>query len=217
MFCRPKMFGKGKEPKTSTLVAERVSTMQDELGEPEYVDLDPDRSQPIDIYAFGRNFVEECDEDAEDDEGYVLVTSGMSDFLMPVPGDNEDDSPAAELVWYVREMNPEYFHNLRWLARLPRVDSMWHGFGRTIPMAEPPLSFSAFCSFMLLPSIIGTDSELFSHLTHEGHPVATLVVHMLSPQEHALVQTDDGLNDFLDRLDEHDYPLIFDPRRASIV
>ena len=84
-------------------------------------------------------------------------------------------------------------------------------------MQEPPLSFSRFRTFLLLPSIIGTDSELFSHLSHGEHPVATLVVHLLSAQEHALIQTEDGLNEFLDLLDEHDYPLIFDPDRASIV
>ncbi|WKB55948.1 suppressor of fused domain protein [Eleftheria terrae] len=206
------------EASATPLAPARRAAMTAALGDPHLVDADPDRSQPIDIFVFERNFIEECDDDADDDPGYVLVTSGMSDQLMTLPDEGADDaSPAVELVWYVRDLNPEYLANLRWLAKLPFIDATWFAMGHTIAMPRPPLSFCEFSAFLLLPPIIRTDRELFEDLEQQGHPIETLTVHLLSEPEYRLVKTEDGLDEFLDLLDEHDYPLIFDPARASIV
>jgi hypothetical protein len=191
--------------------------MMHALGEPEHIDRDPDPSRTIDIYAFGRNFVEECDSDSENDEGYVLVTSGMSDGLMLMPQGCNDETPAVELIWYARDLNPEYFSNLRWLAKLPFVDKSWLGFGHTIPMPEPPLSFCPFKTFLLLPPIIRPDRELFEDIEQQGHCIGTLVVHLVSTPEYNLIKSEDGLDRFLEQLDENDYPTIFDPTRASMI
>jgi hypothetical protein len=201
-----------------SLADKRREAMIDALGEPEHVDHDADTERQVDIYAFGRNFIEACDSAAEDDEGFVLVTSGMSDRLMtPSDAFDADDSLAAELVWYVRDLNPEYFGVLRWLAKLPSMDNTWFGMGHTVPMPQPPLSFCAFSTFLFLPPIIRTDRDLLEDLEQQGHAVRTLVVHLISPQEHALVRQEEGLDQFLDLLDEHDYPLVFSPSRESIV
>lgn len=188
-----------------------------ELGDPDHIDSDSDRLNPIDIYAFGRNFIEECEEDAGDDEGYVLVTCGMSDTLMNVPESAEDESKAVELIWYVRNLDPNYFSNLRWLARLPSIDGTWLGLGHTVPMPQPPLSFCDFQCFLLLPPISRTDRHVFQGLESHRDPIGTLAVHLISPAEYQLVKTNEGLDQFLDLLDENDYPRIFDPNRTSYV
>ena len=194
-----------------------MTALVTELGDADHIDMDPDRVNPIDIYAFGRNFVEECDEEAGNDEGYVLITSGMSDHLMQIPENIEDESSAIELIWYVRDLNSEYFKNLRWLAKLPRLDGTWLGMGHTVPMPSPPLSFCNFRSFLFLPPIISTDRNVFQELLLNGEPIDTLVVHLISQEEYEVVKTDEGLDRFLDLLDDNDYPYIFDPKRKSIL
>ncbi len=195
----------------------RLAAMRSELGDDEYLDKDPSTTHPVDIYAFGRNFIEECDDESDDDEGYQLVTSGMSDRLMHrSPNVDGDESLAAELIWYVRDLNSEYFANLRWLANLPFVDKTWFGHGHTVPMPRPPLSFGKFKTFLLLPSINGTDRQLFDQLALEDHRVRTLVVHLISDAEYRLVRnSDEGLNEFLDLLDENGYPFVLDTKRRS--
>ena len=191
-----------------------------ELGEADHTDIDVDRDTPdtpIDIYAFGRNFIEDCDDESDSDEGYVLITAGMSDRLMSTPATAEDESAAIELVWYVRELNQSYFETLRWLAKLPHIDRTWFGMGHTVPMPRPPLPFSDFQTFLFLPPIIQTDQDIFRDLTSHGESIATLCVHLVSSEEYELIKTPEGLDQFLDMLDENDYPLVFDPKRKSML
>lgn len=221
MFNKLKSLLGSQEPPatTASLAEERLAAMVEELGEPEHVDRDTDADNKIDVYAFGRNFVEDCDDDAEDDEGYVLVTSGMSDRLMTAPERAEtEETLAAELIWYVRDLNPEYIHMLRWLGKLPTIDATWFGSGHRVPMPEPPLSFCGFRTFLLLQPIIRTDRDLFDGLMQQDQPIGTLAVHIISDAEYALINSDEeGLNAFYDLLDENDYPLVLDPDRASYV
>jgi Suppressor of fused protein (SUFU) len=220
MFNKLKnLFGSQEPAAPASLAEARLGAMVDALEEPDHVDRDTDADHKIDIYAFGRNFVEECDDDAEDDEGYVLITSGMSDRLMTAPdGAEMEETLATELVWYVRDLNPEYVHMLRWLAKLPAIDATWFGSGHRVPMPTPPLSFCGFRTFLLLEPIIATDRDLFDGLTQQDQPLGTLAVHLVSDAEYALIKRDEeGLNAFLDLLDENGYPLVFDPDRQSYV
>lgn len=190
--------------------------------EPEQTFLDSaDAGHRVDIHAFGRNFVEDCDgDDAADDEGYVLVTNGMSDRLMPAPpgGMPEDMTRAAELVWYVRDLNPEYITNLRWLAKLPDFDGFLLGSGHRVPMPEPPLSFCALRTFLFLSPIYGPDARMLSGVTvDEGEAVATLTVNLISEAEYALARREGGLGELLDLFDANDHPMVFDPQRSSYV
>ena len=45
--------------------------------------------------------------------------------------------------------------------------------------------------------------------------VEPLAVHLVSDAEYDLVRSDEGLDVFLDLLDVHRYPLVFDPARPS--
>jgi Suppressor of fused protein (SUFU) len=193
------------------------------LDEPSHIDADPQGgNQAITIYAFDRNFVDDCDEDAADNPGFVLVTAGMCRQRMPaLPDGAEDDgaSRAVELIWYVKTLDPAYFAQLRWLATLPQIDKIAFYHGRTVSMPSPPLASTPFKTFLLLPPIYGPDAELFDGIeTPGGDAVTTLTVHLISDAERAMIQRgDDGLDDFLDLLDERDHPMLFDPARTSYV
>lgn len=115
------------------------------------------------------------------------------------------------------EPTPNLVHNLRWLALLPFIDSFWLGFGHRVPMPYAPVTGCDFKTFLFLTPIILPDKKIAEALSIDGEPVEILTVHLISDAEYALVKQDDGLNAFLDMLDERDYPPIFDPKRKSYV
>jgi hypothetical protein len=231
MFDKLKKILAGATPTATepTRAQLRLQAMLDELeDEPEQTFLDSaDAEHRVDIHAFGRNFVEDCEGDDDDvadagadDEGYVLVTNGMSDRLMPAPagGVPEGASRAIELVWYVRDLNPEYIANLRWLAKLPAFDGFFLGSGHRVPMPEPPLSFCAFQTFFFLSPIYRPDERMLSGVTvDEGEAVATLTVNLISEAEYALVKRENGFGELLDLFDANDHPMVFNPQRSSYV
>jgi hypothetical protein len=205
------MSGSNRPSQPANLYQQRLTIYESELGEPEHSFTDT-AERRIDIYAFGRDFVPECEEGS--DEGYVLLTNGMSEQRMPsVHGDAK---PRAELMWYVREPTPELCFNLRWLANLPFMDSTWFGFGHRIAMPMPPVTGTDFQTFLFLTPVIGPDKEIAEALEIADDPVEILTVHLISQQELALIKSR-GLDPFLDLLDENDYPPIFDPARKSYV
>jgi hypothetical protein len=211
---------------TAPTDAELLAAMTAALDEAEHVDADPSPgTDAVTIYAFGRNFVDDCDDDADDDPGYVLVTCGMSrQRMVPLPEATDDDdqaqdSRAIELLWYVETLDPAYFAALRWLAKLPRIDQIAYFHGRTISNPTPPLGASPFKTYLLLPPIYGPDADLFEGLeTADGDAVSTLVVHLISDAEQAMIaRGPEGLDDLLDLFDDNDHPMLFNPARQSYV
>ena len=205
------MSGSNRPSQPANLYQQRLSIYESELGEPEHSFTDTAEWR-IDIHAFGRDFVPECEEGS--DEGYVLLTNGMSEQRMPEA--HGDAKPRAELMWYVREPTPEICANLRWLATLPFIDTTWFGFGHRVAMPAPPIAGAEFQTFLFLTPIIGPDKEIAEALEIAGDPVEILTVHLISHQELALIKSR-GLDPFLDLLDKNDYPPIFDPARKSYV
>jgi len=203
------LMGAAPDP-LPALAAARAAALRDAWGEPERIDHDLDRQHRVDVHVYPRAFPE------GDGEGYVLATSGMSDRLMTLPARYDgDESAARELFWYVREPHPAFIERLRWLAKLPFAEGSWLGYGHTVPLPAPPLDGSPFSTFLLLPPALASDRHLFDNLHLHGHGVEALVVHLLSDAEYDLVRSDEGLDVFLDLLDVHRYPPVFDPARAS--
>ena len=96
-------------------------------------------------------------------------------------------------------------------------DKTWFASGHRVPMPSPPLSPCLFKTFLFLSPIITTDCDVFSEIETGGPRIETLCVHLISDAEYALVKSDDGLDTFLDMLDDKDYPTIFDPARESLL
>jgi hypothetical protein len=209
--------GREAPPAASRLVALREEAMREALGDPAFVDRDRAQNHRVDIYGFGRDFAADCDDGAEDDDGVVLVTSGMSDRPMRIPaGAWGRASPLAEMIWYVRKPDREFIGNLRWLAKLADFDKTWFASGHRIPMPGPPLSSCPFRTFLLLTPIVVSDRALFGSVATGGPAIDALCVHLISDAEYALIKRA-GLRTFFDRLDARGYPLVFDPHRASVV
>jgi hypothetical protein len=209
LFRKPP-FNRDKPASLADSHALRLAIYERELGEREHTFLDPGASR-IDVHAFGRDFVPDCEEGS--DEGYVLLTNGMSEQRMAVPAQAEAKR-RAELMWYVREATPEISATLRWLATVPFIDNTWFGFGQRVPMPEPPVPGTDFKTFLFLTPIIVPDQRIAEELLVAGDPVEVLTVNLISDREYALIKNK-GLDAFLDLLDENDYPAIFDPSRKS--
>jgi len=205
------MSGSSRTSHTDDLYRRRLAIYESELGEPEHSFTDS-AERRIDIHAFGRDFVPVCQEGS--DEGYVLLTNGMSQQRMP--GVRGDAKLRAELMWYVREPTPDVRDNLRWLANLPFIDTTWFGFGHRVALPWPPVAGTDFQTFLFLTPIIGPDKQIAEALEIAGDPVEILTVNLISDRELALIKSE-GLDPFLDLLDDNDYPPIFDPKRKSYV
>ena len=205
------MSGTSQPSPAIDLYRHRLAVYESELGEPELTFKDS-AERRIDIHAFGRDFVPECQEGS--DKGYVLLTNGMSQQRMQ--GVRGDAKPRAELMWYVREPTPDVRDNLRWLANLPFIDTTWFGFGHRVALPWPPVAGTDFQTFLFLTPIIGPDKQIAEALAIAGDPVEILTVNLISDRELALIKAG-GLNEFLDLLDDNDYPPIFDPARKSYV
>ncbi|MBR0824310.1 suppressor of fused domain protein [Bradyrhizobium manausense] len=207
------LSGSSEPTQSANSYQQRLAIYEQELGEPEHSFADTGELR-IDIHAYGRDFVPDCEEGS--DEGYVLLTNGMSERRMP-PTDRADKIKSrAELMWYVRDPTQEICTNLRWLARLPFIDSKSFAFGDRVPLPTPPLIGSEFRTFLFLTPIIGPDQRTAEALTIGGDEVEILTVNLISDRELDFIKTH-GLDDFLDLLDENDYPPIFDPKRKSYV
>src|SRR5262245_49698838 len=111
------LSNRSKRAPAADFHARRLAIYERELGERDQTFLDPGDSR-IDIHAFGRDFVPDCEQGS--DEGYVLLTNGMSEQRMAVPPQAETRR-RAELMWYVREATPEISTTLRWLATVPFI------------------------------------------------------------------------------------------------
>ena len=207
------LMGAAPDP-APALAAAREAALLAGLGEPERIDRDGDRRHRVDVHVYARDFA--ADRASGRNEGCVLVTSGMSDRLMAMPeGYDGDESAARELLWYVRAPHQAFIERLRWLAKLPFAEGSWLGYGHTVPLPEPPLAGSPFSTFLLLPPVVAADRHLFDNLHLHGQGVEPLAVHLVSDAEYDLVRSDEGLDVFLDLLDVHRYPLVFDPARPS--
>ena len=205
------LFNRNKPP-AADFHARRLAIYERELGERDHTVLDSGDSR-IDIHAFGRDFVPDCE--GGSDEGYVLLTNGMSEQRMTVPSQTEARR-RAELMWYVRETTPDISTTLRWLATVPSIDNTWFGFGHRLPMPAPPIAGTDFKTFLFLTPIIVPDQRIAETFAVAGDPVEILTVNLISDREYALIKHE-GLDAFLDLLDENDYPPIFDPARQSYV
>ncbi|WP_288429320.1 suppressor of fused domain protein [uncultured Agrobacterium sp.] len=206
-----RMISVGSRSEPGALERQRRATYAAFLGEPEYVFRGQD-DQDVVIEAYGRDF----SPTEAMNEGYVLLTNGMSDRKMRLANDaaQRDVEARAELMWYVREPTPEIVANLRWLAQFPFIDDTYVAFGHRIPMPGAPLSDCPFKTFLFLTPIIRTDQQLSDALRVEKDKVDILTVNLISDAEYAFIKRD-GLDGFLDILDERDYPVIFDPARRS--
>ncbi len=200
--------------------AARLKLYETHLGELDQMFKDPERQGPlpaVDVVAFERDFSTEED---EEDPGWVLVTSGMSDRRMTFDAEAESNEGGlrrrAELIWYVHEPQAPHIAHLRWLAKYPFIDSTWLGFGHTVPLPEPIFERSKLTTSLLLKPIVTPEQQIAEELVVDGDAVEMLTLHLLTDDEHRLKQRE-GVNAILDLFDSSDYPLLLNERRGSLL
>jgi Suppressor of fused protein (SUFU) len=147
-----------------------------------------------------------------------LVTSGMSDLGMNVPGRLKAPR-RVELILYCADPDPGYAETLRWLAHFPHDQRTWVGAGHTIPNGYPPAPFwgsPVLDTMMLMPTVVTRDAALPQELALAGEPVEFLWAVPLTAAECKL-KLAKGFGAVLDLFRERRHPQVFDPRRRSYV
>jgi hypothetical protein len=157
-----------------------------------------------------------------------LVTSGMSDLPMTIPGGVEapvyvellmtlpgdwrlDQNSFQDEVWYwpVRL--------LKGLARLPHKYNTWLGFGHTVPNgdpAEPYASSTRLCGAIILPSVTVPDDFHRLRINERKEITFFSVVPLYDEEMNLKLRA--GSDELLDRFDRLDISDIVDPLRRNV-
>ncbi len=148
-------------------------------------------------------------------QGFLLVTNGMSDHRPPRPKPDEA-YPQLELLWFTRDVTPEKAEFLYWVATQPFLTQKPIEFGEFVSAPKPPLSGCESKDVTFLRPITMSEKLMHTDLALMAGYFEMLVIHLLRPQEFLHVKkSDDNFNQFLDLLDKNSYPLFFDPNRPS--
>jgi len=147
----------------------------------------------------------------------ALVTSGMSDLAMNVPGKAEAPR-RVEIVFYCREPRKEYADTMGFLAHFPHDQKTWIGAYHTIPNGNPPAPLwnTAMDTVLFLPPIVKGDQSLGDELVLDGDGVELLWMVPLTKAECKL-KLAKGVDAILDLFRENRHPHVFDPGRKSYV
>jgi hypothetical protein len=148
----------------------------------------------------------------------TLVTSGMSDLAMNVPGKTEAPR-RVELIFYCRELKREYAETLRLLAHFPHDQKTWVGAFHTMQNGTPPAPIwgsPILDTFFFLPPLVKKDQNLESELILDGDGVQFLWVVPLTTAECNL-KLANGSTAILDLFQKNRHPHVFDPDRKSYV
>ncbi|WP_249151691.1 hypothetical protein [Bradyrhizobium liaoningense] len=91
------LSGSSEPAQAADFYQQRLAIYEQELDQPEHSFADAGEIR-IDIHAFGRDFVPDCEEGS--DKGYVLLTNGMSERRLPQTdrGGGDAIKPRAELM-----------------------------------------------------------------------------------------------------------------------
>lgn len=166
----------------------------------------------VDVYTFRRS--------QGDKEVYSLVTGGMSDLEVTLPGRAGRDTPRrVELIFYCSEPRDEYISTLLWVAHFPHDSRSWLGHGHTIPNGNPPAAFwgsTELETLFFMPPIVKKDQTLPSELNLDGEPVHFLWVVPLTTAE-CNFKLARGFDAMLRLFQQNRHPHVFDPDRRSYV
>lgn len=153
---------------------------------------------------------------------YTLVTVGMGAHRMDIPQELQDKGlERAELLltlppnWDLESDEECWYWPLRWmkiLARLPKAEATWLGWGHTVPAGEPFAENTALSSILLeLPYTFGEESMACPLPT--GGEVRFYQMIPLYPEELAY-KVAHGTDALAQRFD-HSFSDVIDPARKN--
>ena len=169
----------------------------------------------------------------ENDNFYVIFTTGMSDLPMTLPESlkDRDDLKYAELFMFLPESwNPgetgtisndmpyEQFwpiQLIKYLARFPHEYKTWLGFGHSIPNGpdyEPFLEGSELGGVLLMEL-----DEKYSQLITPEEQTLNMLAVMPASRAEIEYKLEHGMNALCDIFDEEDLPMEIDIYRKSLI
>ena len=165
---------------------------------------------------------------------HVLVTSGMSDKAMNVPGGLEDQRYAELCVllpasWHLGDENKstdEVFSDennywpIRWMkiiARFPHEYNTWLGWGHTIPNGEDaePFSENTKLGCMMLYPSISLPPEFFELATNDGKVIRFYCLMPLYKEEMEIKLAKGG-DELTDKFEKFGISDVIDPDRLNV-
>lgn len=167
----------------------------------------PESDFPIDVYVHPPNQIRPFT---------TLVTSGMSNFQMPVPTHAAGmNSSRTELVLYVDQMSDAYVRLLQFLAASPQRQQTWLSYGAKMNNgnpARPIFRGSPLDSYLFMVPNIESDFMIHRTLQIDESPVQLLWVVPITTAERSAITTL-GMRHFCWLLDQNQHGLTVDPRR----
>ena len=146
----------------------------------------------------------------------TLVTSGMSNYPIPMPHGKR--SVVAELLLYVAHVDQSSIELLRAAAMIPYLKKNGLSFGSTgkLDLAASGISGSALeCCVFMLPVIDSDSKPLSAHTPNEPTTQPFWLVPITSA-ERKLIDFS-GIHKFLPLLEKNSHPLFFDATRDCYV
>lgn len=148
----------------------------------------------------------------------TLVTGGMSDHPMPVPGDGPASS-RCELLLYVHKVEDLHIELLRFLASQPFLQKTWFSYGSTMNNGNPPQPIfdgSVLDHYVFMFPVIGTDFDFHKSVSIDGSPLQLLHVEPITTAERQLI-IKKGLEAFLELLEKKQHSPMLNPERKCYV
>ena len=145
----------------------------------------------------------------------TLVTGGMSDHAMPVPGTGSA-SPRCEMVLYVHQAEELHFELLRFLASMPYQQNTWFSYGSTVNNGNPPQPIfegSVLDNYVFMYPVIENDFEFHESVSVDGLPLQLLHVEPITNAERKFI-IDEGMDSFWELLEKKQHSPILNPGRS---
>jgi len=164
--------------------------------------------------------------ESRDRDYYAILTTGMSDARMALPGDVDSSLARAELLLYAlppdAEIQPPrvpwFVSVLHSLSHMPWRFGTWLGESHTIPNGNPPAPFvegSLLTTALLLPPLF-EPAEFATGLALEGEPVNFYWLTFITTSE-CEYKIKNGYEALMRKFEEANFPHIVDPSRKAVV
>ena len=155
---------------------------------------------------------------------HTLVTMGMGAHRMAVPRVlRKSNLDRAELIvtlpldWDIENDDEKYYWPLRWLkmlARLPKDNKTWLGYGHTIQMMNPLPKKPELCSAMItMPYFFGHDAAVCK-LPNDVHINFYQIIPLYENEMNYKLEND---AEALENLFPDDFNMVVDVARKSVI
>src|SRR5262249_52751196 len=148
-------------------------------------------------------------------EFVALVTNGMSDLRMADPdGEAPPASLRRELIQYLPRATPEHARRLYQMAWLPHFDGFLLDEQHTVAWEWPAVEGTPWKNALFLRPLLRSHAKFQFQLDED---TVSFLWHVpISDAERAFI-LEDGVDEFLDRMDQVELPFLFDEANRPLV